>query len=54
MGVVHHKDGELSVVTMKLQDAVNDIVNWSRKSALWPMTFGLVRVFFGPLPDSLI
>ncbi|MDA8111894.1 MAG: NADH-quinone oxidoreductase subunit NuoB, partial [Nitrospiraceae bacterium] len=26
---------------MKLQDAVNDIVNWSRKSALWPMTFGL-------------
>jgi len=41
MGVIHHKDGELSVVTMKLQDAVNDIVNWSRKSALWPMTFGL-------------
>ncbi|MHB1285476.1 MAG: NADH-quinone oxidoreductase subunit B [Leptospirales bacterium] len=41
MGMMHQKDGELSVVTMRLQDAVNELLNWSRKSALWPMTFGL-------------
>jgi NADH-quinone oxidoreductase subunit B len=41
MGMMHQKDGELSVVTMRLQDAVNEMLNWSRKSALWPMTFGL-------------
>ncbi|BAM07379.1 NADH-quinone oxidoreductase subunit B [Leptospirillum ferrooxidans] len=41
MGMNHEKDGELSVVTMRLQDAVNEVINWSRKSAIWPMTFGL-------------
>lgn len=41
MGLNHEKDGELSVVTMRLQDAVNEVINWSRKSAIWPMTFGL-------------
>ena len=31
------KDGDLGIVTLSLEKAVN----WARKGSLWPMTFGL-------------
>src|SRR5213596_1334105 len=41
MGLVqigrHEKDGQVDVITMTVEKAVN----WARKGSLWPMTFGL-------------
>jgi len=37
IGRKHEKDGDLGVMTLSLEKAVN----WARKGSLWPMTFGL-------------
>ena len=37
IGKKHEKDGDLGVMTLSLEKAVN----WARKGSLWPMTFGL-------------
>ncbi|MBI1987249.1 MAG: NADH-quinone oxidoreductase subunit B [Nitrospinae bacterium] len=36
MGIVEHRFGENVLTT-----SIDNLVNWARKSALWPMTFGL-------------
>lgn len=37
IGKRHEKDGDVGVITLSLEKAVN----WARKGSLWPMTFGL-------------
>lgn len=37
IGRKHEKDGDLGIMTLSLEKAVN----WARKGSLWPMTFGL-------------
>ena len=37
IGKKHEKDGDLGIITLSLEKAVN----WARKGSLWPMTFGL-------------
>ncbi|MDT7042270.1 NADH-quinone oxidoreductase subunit B family protein [Candidatus Nitronereus thalassa] len=37
IGKKHERDGDLGIMTLSLEKAVN----WARKGSLWPMTFGL-------------
>lgn len=37
IGKRHERDGDLGIMTLSLEKAVN----WARKGSLWPMTFGL-------------
>ena len=37
---VEQKLGNMGIVTTKLED----VVNWSRTNAMWPMLFGLIEM----------
>jgi NADH-quinone oxidoreductase subunit B len=37
MGLGHEKDGDVGILTLTVEQAVN----WARKGSLWPLTFGL-------------